>query len=613
MFANFIYFIIALLIYITYPPTANNNIAATETFLIFCLLILLFGYFTRAQFRSIQRQITKNSFSRMDHRFNTLVAQQSIMAIVLFAINVHGLGMPSFFIKMPVFATIPTLLAIIFLALFVFYLTVIWGCAYDTCKKLYPSDFSRGTYIWSQISFAIPVLLPWIIISGIYDLIHALPFAGPKQILSTLQGQIVSFAIFLGVLLLVAPAMIQRIWGCKPLNDGSVRNRIEKLCRKAGIKYANILYWPIFGGRMITAAVLGLVKRFRYILVTDALIRVLEPEELDAVIAHEIGHVKKKHLLYYVFFFIGFSVSMVLAEPFFAVLEIFIFYSKPVYRFITTTSPYWTYMITNLINLTLMILSFLIYFRFIFGYFMRNFERQADGYVYALFDTAQPLIRTLEKIAIYSGQPPDRPNWHHYSINERIAYLEKCEADRTAITRHDRKLRKGIAIYLVGMIFVGGISLNFGETGTKLSIHFLEKTIISELEKRPDNPNLYKRLGDIHYSTENYIGVKEAYEKSITLNPKNPEVLNNLAWLYVTCPDEDLRNPFRGLQLAEKAVQLSESAHIFDTLAESYFVNSMYQKAIVAETRALELVKGDRSYYKQQLQKFKKAAADEMN
>jgi tetratricopeptide (TPR) repeat protein len=120
-------------------------------------------------------------------------------------------------------------------------------------------------------------------------------------------------------------------------------------------------------------------------------------------------------------------------------------------------------------------------------------------------------------------------------------------------------------------------------------------------------------LGDIHYSTENYIGVKEAYEKSITLNPKNPEVLNNLAWLYVTCPDEDLRNPFRGLQLAEKAVQLSESAHIFDTLAESYFVNSMYQKAIVAETRALELVKGDRSYYKQQLQKFKKAAADEMN
>jgi hypothetical protein len=37
----------------------------------------------------------------------------------------------------------------------------------------------------------------------------------------------------------------------------------------------------------------------------------------------------------------------------------------------------------------------------------------------------------------------------------------------------------------------------------------------------------------------------------------------------------------------------------------------MYQKAIVAETRALELVKGDRSYYEKQLEKFKKAAAGE--
>jgi tetratricopeptide (TPR) repeat protein len=244
---------------------------------------------------------------------------------------------------------------------------------------------------------------------------------------------------------------------------------------------------------------------------------------------------------------------------------------------------------------------------------MRNFERQADGYVYALFDTAQPLIRTLEKIAIYSGQPPNRPNWHHYSINERIAYLETCEADRTAIKQHDHKLRKGIATYLVGMILVAGISLNFSGTGARLGNHLEKRTIISELERRPESPDLYKRLGDIHYNAENYIGVREAYEKSISLDPNNPEALNNLAWLYVTCPEEEFRNPFRGLQLAEKAAQLSESAHIFDTLAESYFVNNMYQKAIRAEIRAIELVKGDRSYYEMQLEKFKKAAAGELN
>ena len=45
---------------------------------------------------------------------------------------------------------------------------------------------------------------------------------------------------------------------------------------------------------MITAAVMGLIKKFRYILVTQGLLQMLEPEEIDAVIAHEIGHVKKK-------------------------------------------------------------------------------------------------------------------------------------------------------------------------------------------------------------------------------------------------------------------------------------------------------------------------------
>ena len=66
--------------------------------------------------------------------------------------------------------------------------------------------------------------------------------------------------------------------------------------------YANILYWPIFGGRMITAGVMGLIKKFRYILVTNGLLQMLEPEEIDAVIAHEIGHIKKQHLLFYLLF-----------------------------------------------------------------------------------------------------------------------------------------------------------------------------------------------------------------------------------------------------------------------------------------------------------------------
>ena len=72
------------------------------------------------------------------------------------------------------------------------------------------------------------------------------------------------------------------------------------------MSYADILYWPIFGGRMVTAGVMGLISRFRYILITNALFQVLNADEIDAVIAHEIGHIKKRHLLFYLLFFAGY-------------------------------------------------------------------------------------------------------------------------------------------------------------------------------------------------------------------------------------------------------------------------------------------------------------------
>lgn len=611
MFANFIYIIIVLLIYATHQPLEETNLRALETVLLFLGLILLFAYINRKQFQKLLKETTKERFSRLDHLFNLRLTRQSVMAILLFVINIYGLNLPSFLLNVPVLSKIPTIQAMIFIALFIFYLSIIWAYAHETYQRLYSETISKRTYIWSNISFSVPILLPWILLSGVSDLIHALPFNAPKQFLSTTEGQVIYFMVFLLVVAIVSPAMIQRFWRCTPLEEGSQRRQIEFLCRKAKIEYANILHWPIFGGRMITAGVMGLIKKFRYILVTDGLLQYLEPDELEAVIAHEIGHVKKRHLLFYLLFFSGY---MLISYATFDLIIYTIVFTEPLLRFITNLG-FDQSTLTSVLFSLIIILIFLIYFRFIFGYFMRNFERQADGYVYSLFDNAKPLISTLEKIALTSGQPPDRPNWHHYSIKERITYLQNCEADRTVTIRHDRKLQKSMAIYLLGMLLVAGIgySLNFGETGRKLGKHLFEKIIVKELDKRPHNPELYKILGDLYYSTENYTGVKEAYEKSISLEPNNPEVLNNLAWLYATCPDKDLRNPFRALQLAEKAVALAQSPHILDTLAESYYVNAMYTEAIAAEIRALELVKADRSHYEQQLKKFKKAAADAIN
>jgi Zn-dependent protease with chaperone function len=417
------------------------------------------------------------------------------------------------------------------------------------------------------------------------------------------MGELSYFLVFLFIVAVIGPGIIQKFWRCRSLESGIDRRRIEAVCRKAGLRFADILFWPLFGGRMITAAVMGLVEKFRYILVTEALLKLLNPEEVEAVIAHEIGHVKKKHLLFYIFFFAGY---MMIAYVIFDLIVLAVIYFDPVHRLTGGPGFQQTGVATALFSLVIIVM-FLIYFRFIFGYFMRNFERQADTYVYAVLENAQPLISTLEKIAFTSGQPPEKPNWHHFSIRERIDYLRRCESDRSWIGRHDRKIRKSLAIYIAAILFTSGVGyqLSFGDAGNRIGSHFFERVILRELEKHPNSSELHGNLGDLHYSRGNIREAIEAYERSLSLAPESPKVLNNLAWLYATSEDRALRDPARALDLARRAAAHAPAPHVLDTLAESYFVNGMYEEAIAAGTRALSLAGPDRAYYEGQLKRFR--------
>ncbi|UCD32458.1 MAG: M48 family metalloprotease [Desulfobacterales bacterium] len=606
MFGNFIYFIVVLLIYSTYHPSEDTHFTAIETFVLFIGLIALFTWMTWIQFHRIEKRIASDSLLQLDHKLGATITRQSVMAIVLFSINIYGLNLPSFFTNTPFLSTIPTFQALLFIGLFVGYLSIVWACAHGSHRALQATDLSRRSYILSNISFSIPVLLPWLLLSGVADIINALPFHLPKRLLSTTEGQIMYFLIFLFAIAVVGPLIIQKFWRCEPLETGFYRQRIENLCQRAGMEYANILYWPIFGGKMITAGVMGLVKKFRYILVTNALLRFLDPEEIDAVIAHEIGHIKKKHLMFYLIFFIGY---MLVSFASFDLLLYSILFAEPIYNFIQSTSLNQTTVVSSIFSFTIIII-FVIYFRYIFGYFMRNFERQADTYVFTLFDSAGPLISTLEKIAVTSGQPRDKPNWHHFSIQKRIDYLKKCEADRRWIFRHEQKIKKSITAYMAGILIIGGIGYHFnsGETGKKINQHLFENIIKQELIKSPENPDLYGHLGDLYYRNKDYAKTVQAYEQSIALEPNNSKVLNNLAWLYATCEDETFRNPQKALRLAEKAANLEESPHVLDTLAESYFVNGQFENAVATEIRALDLATKNVPYYTKQLDKFTAAA-----
>lgn len=80
-----------------------------------------------------------------------------------------------------------------------------------------------------------------------------------------------------------------------PLEDGPLRNAIQQFSEKVGFKLDNI--YVIDGSKRSTKAnayFTGLGSRKRIVLY-DTLVNDLTTEEIVAVLAHEIGHYKKKH------------------------------------------------------------------------------------------------------------------------------------------------------------------------------------------------------------------------------------------------------------------------------------------------------------------------------
>ncbi|MDL2269158.1 M48 family metalloprotease [Desulfosarcina sp. OttesenSCG-928-A07] len=605
MFENFIYFIIAILVCTTYDPSKPPLFSTPLTLILTISLFLVFFAFSRYLFTRMARVSAESEAFHQSSRFSTMVTGQSVLAIFLFAVTIHGLNLPSLFSGMFLFKVLPTLEILIFIGIFTGYKGVIGVNAHTVYRQIYPDSASCRDYVFSSLSFGLPVLFPWALFSGIFDLLLILPTDFFRKWLSSTAGEMAYFLFFLVFIAILGPVLMLKCWRCHPLPDSHERRRIEAVSQKARVRYADILCWPVFGGHMITAGVMGLVKRFQYLLITPALLRILSPEEIDAVVAHEAGHIRHHHLVLYLFFLTGYMVGVWALSD---LVMYLIMAARPLYQWMFSLGISRSTVMTTFTGLFL-IASFLIYFRYVFGYFMRNFERQADGFVYTLFPTALPLVTAFRKIAMASGQPPDTPSWHHFSIRQRIDFLMRCETDSQTLDRHHRKIRIMMAVYAVFWVMIGitGYELQFGKSKGWLNEKMAEIIIREKSEEGEDKTAFYAFWGDLYFSRNEVEKAISAYEKALSDDPENAGVLNNLAWVLATSPEPALRDPGRALKLAEKAVHLDPSPHVMDTLAESFFVNGEMDRAIEVESMALKKATGNTDHYKAQLEKFRAA------
>ena len=172
-----------------------------------------------------------------------------------------------------------------------------------------------------------------------------------------------------------------------PLNEGPLRDKIEAYAKKVGFKLSKI--FVIDGSKRSTKANayfsgFGSEKR---VTLYDTLINDLEEEEIVAVLAHEVGHYKRRHIITNLFASIiitGFTLwvlSLLIGNP---VLSEALGVSEPSFHIGLIA---FAVLYTPISEVTGLIMNFI----------SRKFEFQADNYAKKTY-AGMPLITALKKL-----------------------------------------------------------------------------------------------------------------------------------------------------------------------------------------------------------------------
>ncbi|MFQ5415098.1 MAG: M48 family metallopeptidase, partial [Phycisphaerae bacterium] len=253
---------------------------------------------------------------------------------------------------------------------------------------------------------------------------------------------------------LIAPLLLCRIWRTVPLNDGPVRTRLEAVCRRIGLRCRGILVWKS-DGMVINAAVMGVAAPVRYVLLSDGLLETMSEPQIEAVFAHEAGHIRHRHLQHFlVFALVGWlfvaGFTELIARGFGAVD------GAPGLSFVTIQGV--GVVVTAIV------------WGVGFGWVSRRFERQADVFgarcvapdaaachmpcsVHIDDDTtldgsgrlcatgAAIFASALDRVATLNAIPHDERSWRHSSIGSRMRFLTNLANDPQRAAQFDRLVR----------------------------------------------------------------------------------------------------------------------------------------------------------------------------
>jgi STE24 endopeptidase len=233
----------------------------------------------------------------------------------------------------------------------------------------------------------------------------------------------ISWALFMGLFVLlaqVAPLVLFPIfYKFEPLENDDLKSRLIRLSERAGTKVRGIYKWHLSEKSNKANAALTGLGATRRIILADTLLDHYSADEIEAVLAHELGHHVHRHILKSILL-----QALVTLGGFWAANYV-LHWSIEQWGMFDTLSDFSNLPLLVLVSTLLSLLLM----PALNGYSRFN-ERQADRYAFESIRSVQPFISSMNKLAAQNLAERTPSRWveclfhSHPAISRRVAAAE---------------------------------------------------------------------------------------------------------------------------------------------------------------------------------------------
>ena len=277
--------------------------------------------------------------------------------------------------------------------------------------RFHLSNQKVGSWIWDEFKgWLVGLVLGGIVVELIYYVIRVSPQ----------HWWLIAWAAFIALFILfaqIAPVILFPLfYKFQPLANEELKQRLVRLGERAGTRVRGVYEWKLSEkSKKANAALTGLGSTRRIIL-ADTLLGNYSDDEIEAVLAHELGHHVHRHIMK------GIALQAAITFLGFWAASFVLNYAVVRWQMFATLADFANLPLLALVST---VLSFLLLP--LLNAYSRYNERQADRYCFQSITNIEPFISSMNKLADQNLAERTPSKWvealfhSHPAISRRVA------------------------------------------------------------------------------------------------------------------------------------------------------------------------------------------------